>query len=181
MAAMMRFFSTLSRSGEKETRPEDEFPEVPPLSVRSAYLDLSRAYLKWCIGMLLWSIGCVGYFILTAQTTEMFIGLCLGALLIAMIVSPATLFGGSTWYKRLGWVTILTGLFSVMYAYPVLMIALGVAKRVRERRYAHWPSFNDGWHIVLSILTVAVAAWTIRMAVRAGKLVRQLQRGDYVM
>lgn len=171
--------SMTAASASAENTETPEFPEIPPASVRAPYMSLSRSYVKWCLGMLLWSIGCVGYFILTGQTTEMIIGLCLGALLLAMIVSPATLFGGSTWYKRLGWVTILTGLFSLMFVYPLIMVGLGVAKRIGEHRYSPLPSFNDSWHIILSLLTVALAAWTLRLALRSTRLVRQLQRGDY--
>jgi hypothetical protein len=164
------------------TLPEEEIPEVPPMSVRGPYLSLSWGYLRWCMAMLLWAILCVGYFIVTRQWMEMGIGLCLGVLLLAMIASPATLFGGKTWYKRLGWITILTGLFSVMFAYPLIVVTIGIVQRLRESRY--WPpkvNLNDSWHLVLSLLTLVVSVWTILVARRAIRLTRKLQRGDYVV
>src|SRR5688572_11629249 len=87
------------------SKDADQIPEVPPLSVRGDYLDLSRQYIRWCSAMLAWTLLCVGYFLLTWQPMELTIGLCLGVLLITLVLFPATLFGGSTWYKRLGWVT----------------------------------------------------------------------------
>jgi len=160
-------------------RPPDEIPEVPPKSLREAYLRLSRAYVKWCAGMLVWSILCVGYFIVTAQKWEMGIGIALGVLLVAMILFPAALFGGETWYKRLGWVTVLTGLFSVMSIYPLAAVGWGIYKRVQEGRYSGMPMLTDVWHGVLSVMTVGVAIWTVKLAMRSWRLVKKLKRGEF--
>src|SRR5687767_7842897 len=124
----MRFLSFAASQGEASVasgqsthapRPGDEIPEVPPLSVRQPYLALSRSYLRWCVGMLLWCILCVGYFVLTRQPWDMAIAASLCLLLLANVLFPATLFGGATWYKRLGWVTVLTVMFSAMFVYPL--------------------------------------------------------------
>jgi hypothetical protein len=59
-------------------------------------------------------------------------------------------------------------------------VTIGIVQRVRLSRY--WPpNLNDSWHLVLSLLTLAVSVWTIVMATRAIKLTRKLQRGDYVV
>jgi hypothetical protein len=160
-------------------RPQDEIPEVPPKSLRGPYLKLSRAYVRWCFGMLVWAGLCVGYFILTGQKWEMFIGIALGVLLVAMILFPAALFGGETWYKRLGWVTVLTGLFSIMSIYPLVAVGVGIYKRIKEGRYSGVPMFTDIWHGVLSIMTVGVAIWTAKLAMRSWGLVKQLKRGEF--
>src|SRR5207248_449687 len=88
--------SASARGSEK--LPEDELPDTPPPTLRAEYLKVSWAYVYWCAGMLVWSILCVVYFIMTRQTTNMLIGMALGVLLVAMIVLPAMLFGGKTWY-----------------------------------------------------------------------------------
>jgi hypothetical protein len=160
-------------------RPQDEIPEVPPKSLRSPYLRLSRAYARWCLGMLVWCGMCVGYFVVTGQKWEMGIGIALGVLLLAMILFPAALFGGETWYKRLGWVTVLTGLFSVMSIYPLAAVGWGIYKRVKEHRYSGTPMFTDIWHGMLSVMTVGVAVWTGMLAMRAWGLVRKLKRGEF--
>jgi hypothetical protein len=168
-----------TQSSGPALRPEDEIPEVPPRTLRGPYLKLSRAYLRWCLGMLVWAILCVGYFIVTWQKMEMLIGICLGVLLVAMIIFPAALFGGETWYKRLGWVTILTGLFSIMSVYPLVAVGWGVWKRFGEGRYRGVPMFTDVWHAVLSVMTVGVAVWTGMIAIRSWKLVKKLKRGEF--
>jgi len=160
-------------------RPQDEIPEVPPKSLRGPYLKLSRAYIRWCCGMLVWCILCVGYFVVTWQKWEMGIGIALGVLLVAMILFPAALFGGETWYKRLGWVTVLTGLFSVMSIYPLLAVGWGIWKRYGEGRYSGAPMFTDIWHGVLSVMTVGVAVWTAKLAIRSWGLVKKLKRGEF--
>ena len=156
-----------------------EIPEVPPASVRSAYLTLSRAYLWWCLGMLAWSILCVGYFALTWQPMELVIGVLLGLLLLANVTFPATFFGGATWYKRLGWITVLTCLFGVLFAYPLVVVAIGITRRVQWGRYQGVPYFSDIWHLALCAMTLALAVWTARLALRASKLTRVLYRGEY--
>jgi hypothetical protein len=168
-----------SQPANSVLRPQDEIPEVPPKSLRGQYLRLSQAYIKWCFGMLFWCILCVGYFIVTAQKWEMGIGIALGILLVAMIVFPAALFGGETWYKRLGWVTVLTGLFSVMSIYPLAAVGWGVYKRVKEGRYSGTPMLTDIWHGVLSVMTVGVAIWTVKLATRSWGLVKKLKRGEF--
>jgi hypothetical protein len=160
-------------------RPQDEIPEVPPKSLRGPYLKLSQAYVRWCLGMLVWCVLCVGYFILTWQRMEMLIGMCLGVLLLAMILFPATLFGGETWYKRLGWVTVLSGLFSIMSIYPLVAVGWGVWKRFGEGRYRGMPMFTDIWHAVLSVMTIGVTVWTVIIARRSWKLVKKLKAGDF--
>ena len=160
-------------------QPADDIPEAPPPALRDRYLRISWAYIHWCIGMLVWTLLCVGYFIVTRQMIEMGIGLSLGLLLLALILFPAALFGGETWYKRLGWISILTGLFGLMFLYPITVVAWGIWKRFDTGRYANTPSFNDMWHLLLSLLTLIVMAWTILLAIRCWKLVRTLQRGDY--
>ena len=158
---------------------EPEIPATPPTSMRGPYLQLSWAYIYWCTGMLIWAFLCVGYFIVTRQTVEMIIGVCLGVLLMAMIYFPAALFGRETWYKRLGWVTILTALFAIMFIYPMIVVTVGIARRISEGRYSTWPHFNDLWHLILSVMTVVLSVWTIYIAVRSARLVKRLQRGDY--
>jgi len=171
---------TASQPAGSMMRPQDEIPEVPPKSLRDPYLRLSKAYLRWCLGMLAWCLLCVGYFVVTWQKWEMFIGIALGVLLVAMIVFPAALFGGETWYKRLGWVTVLTGLFSVMSIYPLVAVGWGVWKRYDEGRYSGVPLFTDVWHGVLSVMTVGVTVWTVKLAMRAWGLVKKLKRGEFV-
>src|SRR6267142_1692437 len=135
-----------SQSAGSMMRPQDEIPDVPPKSLQDQYLRLSKAYVRWCL---------------------------------AMIVFPAALFGGETWYKRLGWVTVLTGLFSVMSIYPLAAVGWGIYKRVQEGRYCGVPMFTDVWHGVLSVMTVGVAVWTAKLAMRAWGLVKKLKRGEF--
>jgi hypothetical protein len=168
-----------TQTARPPARPQDEIPEVPPKTLRGPYLRLSRAYVRWCLGMLVWSLLCVGYFIITSQRMEMLIGICLGILLVAMILFPATLFGGATWYKRLGWVTVLSCLFSVMSIYPIVAVGWGVWKRFVEQRYSGIPLFTDIWHAVLSVMTIGVAIWTAIIARRSWKLVKILRAGDF--
>jgi hypothetical protein len=159
-------------------KPEEDIPDSPPAMLRGEYLKVSWAYVYWCIGMLVWSVLCVVYFILTRQTTNMIIGIALGLLLVAMIVLPAMLFGGSTWYKRLGWMMLLLTLFSVMWIYPVIVVGLGIHKRIGEGRYRGM-TFEDIWHIALSGLTVIMSAWTLIITWRCARLVRKLYRGEF--
>jgi hypothetical protein len=176
-ASSSRASSAAPRSAAK--LPEDEIPTAPPAPLRGEYLKVSWAYVYWCVGMLIWSVLCVVYFIMTRQTTNMLIGLALGALLIAMIVCPAMLFGGTTWYKRLGWMMLLLGLFSLMWVYPIVTVGWGIRKRIAEGRYrGHWSS-EDIWHVALSGLTVIVSVWTLSVTWRCGRLVRQLYRGEF--
>jgi hypothetical protein len=187
----MRFLSFAASAGDASSargdvapdaqgrRPQDQIPEVPPLSIRQPYLSLSRSYLRWCLGMLLWCILCVGYFVLTWQPWDLAIAASLCLLLLANVLFPATLFGGATWYKRLGWVTVLTVLFSAMFVYPLAVVGIGVYRRWQEGRYHGVPYPSDIWHAGLSLMTVLLALLTIRLAVRAMRLVRQLQRGEY--
>jgi hypothetical protein len=158
--------------------PEDEIPDSPPPTLRAEYLKVSWAYVYWCAGMLVWSILCVVYFIMTRQTTNMIIGLALGVLLVAMIVLPAMLFGGKTWYKRLGWMMLLLSLFSIMWIYPIVTVGWGIRKRIHEGRYDDWTT-EDIWHMALSGLTIIVSVWTLSVTWRCMKLVRRLYRGDF--
>lgn len=159
--------------------PDDEIPDTPPPTLRAEYLKVSWAYVYWCAGMLVWSILCVVYFIMTRQTTNMLIGLALGVLLVAMIVLPAMLFGGKTWYKRLGWMMLLLSLFSIMWIYPIATVGWGIRKRIAEGRYHGRWSAEDIWHMALSGLTIVVSVWTLSVTWRCMKLVRRLYRGDF--
>ena len=51
-----------------------------------AHLVMFGVFGFWCIGMLVWTLLCVGYFIVTRQMIEMGIGLSLGLLLLALVV-----------------------------------------------------------------------------------------------
>lgn len=168
-----------SRGRADEVSDDGRIPEVPPLSIRSPYLTLSRSYLRWCVGMLAWSVLCVGYFALTRQPWELFIGVGLGLLLLANVVFPATFFGGSTWHKRLGWITVLTCLFAVLFVYPLVVVALGIHSRYESGRYLGRPYFSDLWHLGLSVMTVGMSIWTARLAVRSTRLTSRLHRGDF--
>jgi hypothetical protein len=158
--------------------PGDDIPDSPPTPLRGEYLKVSWAYVYWCAGMLIWSALCVVYFIMTRQTTNMFIGIALSALLVAMIVLPAMLFGGATWYKRLGWMMLLLAMFSAMWIYPFAVVSLGIKKRVAEGRYHHM-TIDDLWHTALTGLTVIVSAWTLMVTWRCGRLVRRLYLGEF--
>jgi hypothetical protein len=161
-------------------RPEDEIPPSPPEPLRHEYLRVSWSYVYWCVGMLVWSSLCCVYFVMTQQATNLGIGIALGVLLVAMIVLPAMLFGGHTWYKRLGWMMLLLAMFSAMWAYPIIVIGLGVKKRIAEGRYHHMTT-EDIWHAALSALTVLVAAWTGGATWRCARLVRKLYKGEFGM
>src|SRR5258708_3335883 len=91
------------RAKSAKSRPpavrEEEIPSEPPGTIKQEYVRASRSYAFWCVGMLAWSVLCVSYFITTSQKTNAAIGISLGVLLVAMIVLPAMLFGGATWYK----------------------------------------------------------------------------------
>ena len=159
---------------------EPEFPPAPPLALQSPYLALSRAYIYWCVGMLIWTILCVCYFIITWQHWNTYIGLCLGVLLVAMIVMPAFLFGGATWHKRLAWMTILLCLFAVMWAYPLVVVVLGIVVRIARGTYHHLRQQpKEILHLVVCVQTVCMTIWTDVVTARAVKLVRRLYTGDY--
>jgi hypothetical protein len=109
----------------------------------------------------------------------MTIGISLGVLLVAMIVLPAMLFGGATWYKRLGWEMLLLTLFTAMWVYPIIVCVLGVIQRVKEGRY-HWPLYGtDLWHSILVLLTLVMSVWTVRRTIRTGTIVKRLARGEF--
>ena len=156
----------------------DEIPDSPPAPMRQEYLRVSWAYVYWCAGMLLWSTLCVVYFFKTHQTTNMVIGIALSCLLVAMIVLPAMLFGGTTWYKRIGWMMLLLAMFSAMWIYPFAVVSYGIKKRVHEGRYHHMTT-DDIWHTALSCLTAVLSIWTLAVTWRCGRLVRKLYRGEY--
>ena len=164
--------------GRKHNAPQDDIPDSPPPALRGEYLKVSWAYVYWCIGMLVWSALCVVYFVMTRQATNMFIGIALSVLLVAMIVLPTMLFGGSTWYKRLGWMMLLLSMFAAMWIYPFAVVSLGIKKRIAEGRYHHMTT-DDIWHTALSCLTVVISAWTLTVTWRCGRLVRQLYCGEY--
>lgn len=174
---IIRWMGSLVAKDDRKT--EEEIPKAPPPKLREPYLALSWSYLYWCVGMLIWSILCVSYFIITEQRLEMFIGICLGVMMIAMIVLPAVLFGGETWYKRLAWITVLEILFCALFFYPVVVIVIGIVHRAQEGRYS-WPwGYTHWWHMILSAMTLLLEAWTARITVRSLKLVRVLARGDW--
>ena len=158
--------------------PDDDIPDSPPAPLRGEYLKVSWAYVHWCAGMLVWSALCVVYFVMTRQTTNMLIGIALSALLVAMIVLPAMLFGGTTWYKRLGWMMLLLSLFSAMWIYPFAVVTLGIRKRIAEGRYHHMTT-DDIWHTALTCLTAILSICTISVTWRCGRLVRKLYRGEF--
>ena len=124
--------------------PEEDIPDSPPADLRAEYLGVSWAYVYWCIGMLAWSLLCVVYFFRTRQDTPKAIGIVLSIILAAMIVLPVTLFGGATWYKRLGWVMLLLSMFSLMWIYPFIVTLLGVKKRIFEHRYRSPMTTGEG-------------------------------------
>ena len=168
-----------SNGKTKSAKPTaEEIPDSPPAPLRAEYLKVSWAYAYWCAGMLVWNVLCVVYFIMTRQTTNMFIGIALSGLLVAMIVLPAMLFGGTTWYKRLGWMMLLLAMFSAMWIYPFAVVSYGIKKRMAEHRYHHMTT-DDIWHTALSGLTVVLSIWTLAVTWRCGRLVRRLYRGEY--
>lgn len=159
--------------------PEEQIPPEPPGALKGQYVRSSRSYGYWCVGMLVWCALCVAYFVTTGQWTNTAIGVSLGVLLVAMIVLPAMLFGGATWYKRLGWEMLLLCLFCAMWVYPVIVIGIGIAQRRREGRY-HWPIYGtDLWHSILCMLTVVMTLWTALVTIRVARLVRHLARGEF--
>jgi len=158
---------------------EDNIPKAPPTGLRARYISLSWAYVRWCVGMFLWSMLCIVYFVLTRQREEMYIAIGLGVILLSMVLGPAFLFGGETWYKRLGWMVILLCMFSLMWVYPIIAVGLGIRKRITEGRYATWPTTTDTWHLVLSLFTVILALWTFVLAKRVVQITRQLARGEF--
>jgi len=171
--------ATVESGGGGESIPEEVIPPAPPAALLGAYLKVSWAYVYWCLGMLAWSLVCVGYFVMTKNPENILISLGLAVLGIAMIVLPTFLFGGETWHKRLGWITVIVFLFSLLFAYPSGAIVWGVARRVGQGRY-NWPPYStDVVHAVLGVLTVALHIWTALIAVRAVRLVRKLARGDW--
>ena len=70
---------------------EDNIPKAPPMGLRARYIQLSWAYVRWCVGMFVWSMLCIVYFVLTRQTEEMYIAIGLG-----------TMFGGWRIVKTMG-------------------------------------------------------------------------------
>src|SRR5258707_10929268 len=147
-------------NSKQMTSDEENIPKAPPTGLRARYIALSWAYVRWCVGMFVWSMLCIVYFILTRQREEMYIAIGLGIILLTMVLGPAFLFGGETWYKRLGWMVILLCMFSLMWVYPIIAVGLGIRKRIIESRYATWPTTTDTWHLILSLFTVILALWT---------------------
>src|SRR6476646_2158928 len=152
------------------SNPEDNIPKAPPAGLRGRYISLSWAYVRWCVGMFVWSVLCVVYFVLTQQQLEMVIGIGLGIVLLTMVCGPALLFGGETWYKRLGWMVVLLCMFSAMWIYPFITVGNGIVKRVREGRYGGHMSVTDVWHTALSLFTVGLAVWTFLLTWRAVRM-----------
>lgn len=177
---MMNLVMAREKSKSRKAPPDEpELPPVPPEPVHGKYLKLSWGYVYWCAGMLVWTALCVVYFVMTHQPLNTIIGVCLGLLLVAMIAMPALLFGGETWYKRLAWMTLLLGLFSVMFAYPLLVVVLGIWSRFADGTYRHTLTSRGMLHLVLCAMTVAVAVWTGVITYRVARLARQLYRGEY--
>ena len=171
--------SVMLESAKMATTDEDEIPKAPPVGLRGRYISLSWAYVRWCLGMFVWTALCVVYFVLTSQRVEMVIGIGLGIVLLTMVFGPALLFGGETWYKRLGWMVVLLCMFSLMWVYPFVTVARGIVRRVAEGRYGAHMSVTDIWHSVLSFFTVLLAVWTFVLTWRAVKMTRQLARGEF--
>src|SRR5687768_9434072 len=142
------------------TTDEDNIPKAPPTGLRTRYIKLSWAYVRWCVGMFVWSMLCIAYFVLTRQREEMYIAIGQAVVIVSMVLGPALLFGGETWYKRLGWMVVLLCMFSLMWVYPVIAVGMGLVRRWRENRYATWPHLTDMWHLMLSVITVILAIWT---------------------
>jgi hypothetical protein len=171
--------ATPSRNTTMTREEEDNIPKAPPVGLRARYIQLSWAYVRWCVGMFVWSMLCIVYFVLTKQTEEMYIAIGLGVVLISMVLGPAFLFGGETWYKRLGWMVVLLCMFSAMWVYPIIAVGLGIRRRIQEGRYATWPHATDTWHLVLSLMTVLLALWTFVLTKRVVAMTRQLARGEF--
>lgn len=158
---------------------DDNIPKAPPMALRARYISLSWAYVRWCIGMFIWAGLCVVYFVLTKQREEMWIAVGLGVVLLTMVFGPAFLFGGETWYKRLGWMVILLCMFSLMWVYPVIAVGLGLRRRLMAGRYSTMPHLTDTWHLALCLFTVVLALWTFILTYRMIKITRQLARGEF--
>jgi hypothetical protein len=171
--------SVTLNSSKMSTAEDENIPKAPPVGLRERYIKLSWAYVRWCRGMFVWSVLCVVYFVLTGQREEMIIGIGLGIVLLTMVFGPALLFGGETWYKRLGWMVVLLCMFSAMWVYPLIAVVWGIVKRVREGRYGGHMSVTDVWHTVLSVFTALLAVWTFVLTWRAVRLTRQLARGEF--
>jgi len=156
-------------------------PIAPPAELRDRYLKLSWAYVRWCIGMLIWAAACIFYFVITRQYVELGIAIFLGVILIAMVFGPAFLFGGETWYKRLGWMVVLLCMFSMMWVYPFIAVGVGIRSRLVDGRYSSLDKvfWGDWVHLGLSLLTVLIALWTFILTWRVVKMTRQLARGEY--
>jgi hypothetical protein len=170
----------MATDAPRQPDAKEAIPKVPPTGLRPRYLRVTRSYLVWCLGMIAWSLLCVVYFIITPKQGGMaVIGLGLCVLLVAMIVLPNFLFGGETWYKRLGWITVLLFLSSVMFLYPLAVIVVGVVGRIEKGQYRWPPYYTDVVHAVLVLLTLALHAWTILLTYRAGRVVHQLAHGDF--
>jgi hypothetical protein len=171
--------AALTLNDEMTTSDEDNIPKAPPVGLRGRYIKLSWAYVRWCVGMFAWAMVCIAYFVRTDQREEMFIGIGLGVILITMVLGPAFLFGGETWYKRLGWMVVLLSMFSLMWVYPIITVSLGIRRRFIEHRYDAWPHGNDLWHLALSLFTIVLAAWTFVLTQRVVRMTRQLARGEF--
>src|SRR5687768_12807142 len=160
---------------------DQNIPPAPPKGLRNRYIALSWNYVFWCGGMLVWAGLCIAYFVLTRQMVEMGIAIFLGVILLLMILGPALMFGGETWYKRLGWMVVLLCMFSAMWVYPVIAIGLGIKNRIKVGRYSSWEKIfpTDIWHLVLCLVTVVLALWTFVLTKRVVSLTRQLARGEF--
>jgi hypothetical protein len=106
------------------------------------------------------------------------IALGLGVLVILMVILPTVLFGGQTWYKRLGWITVLLCIFALLFLFPTVSVVVGIIGRLIHGRYK-LPYLTDILHLVLAAFTIAVHVWTVLLAIRAATLVHRLSRGDY--
>ena len=158
----------LRTNAAPKSSDEPKFPPAPPLALQPPYFALSRAYVYWCVGMLVWTIVCVCYFVITWQHWNTYIGLCLGVLLVAMIVMPAFLFGGPLWHRRLAWMTILLCLFAVMWAYPLVVVVLGIIVRIGRGTYHHLRRQpQEILHLVVCVQTLAMVIWTDVVTTRA--------------
>src|SRR5258705_1844379 len=166
-------------NSKQMTSDEDNIPKAPPVGLRARYISLSWAYVRWCVGMFVWSMLCIVYFVLTKQTEEMYIAIGLGVVLLSMVLGPAFLFGGETWYKRLGGMVVLLCMFSLMWVYPIIAVGLGLRRRIQEGRYSTWPHLTETWHLLLSLMTVVLALWTFVLTKRVVKITRQLARGEF--
>jgi hypothetical protein len=170
-----------TKSSSMTSSDPENIPPAPPKGLRNRYIALSWNYVFWCGGMLLWAAACIVYFVLTRQMVEMGIAIFLGATLILMILGPAFLFGGETWYKRLGWMVVLLCMFSAMWVYPIIAVGLGIKNRIRDGRYSSWDKifYTDIYHLALCLLTIVVAIWTFILTKRVVNLTRKLAKGEF--